>query len=153
MAARVTREEAIARAAKSYAAGLLAQEQMTPREQAEAAYQPASRFTVDELEELIRVTRGLPPLRLTAGHVAILRRFEVTREVMWMSVRDVVDESASAPDAVRLALRAGELHGHRRHSRGRWAIHRTCFELWNGADSCIHAVDGTDAGTEDRATP
>jgi hypothetical protein len=35
---------------------------MTPREQAEGAWTPTSRFNVDELEDQIRADRGLPPL-------------------------------------------------------------------------------------------
>ncbi|WP_165764035.1 hypothetical protein [Nocardioides sp. PD653] len=40
----------------------LAMAQMTPREQAEAAWTPTSTHTVDELEDLIRAERGMAPL-------------------------------------------------------------------------------------------
>lgn len=56
-----TRIEAIRSAGQKLAASDLAQAQMTPREQAEAAWTPTSRFTVDELEDLIRMERGMEP--------------------------------------------------------------------------------------------
>jgi len=52
---------AIARAARTYANGRRAMAQMTPREQAEAAYTPTGP-SVDELEDRIRAERGLPPI-------------------------------------------------------------------------------------------
>lgn len=36
--------------------------QMTPREQAEAAYTPTGALSVDELEDRIRARRGMAPL-------------------------------------------------------------------------------------------
>ena len=51
---------AIQRAGRTLAEGRRAQAQMTPREQAEAAWTPTSTFTVDELEDRIRAKRGLP---------------------------------------------------------------------------------------------
>lgn len=57
-----TREEAIASAGAKLAASDLACAQMTPREQAEAAWSPTSDHTVDELEGLIRADRGMPPI-------------------------------------------------------------------------------------------
>lgn len=57
-----TREQAIQNAAQAFVDGLLTCQQMTPREQAEAAWTPTSRYTVDELEDLIRDQRGLTPL-------------------------------------------------------------------------------------------
>lgn len=56
-----TRDEQIAKAGAKLAASDLAQAQMTPREQAEAAWTPTSRYSVDELEELIRAERGMGP--------------------------------------------------------------------------------------------
>lgn len=41
--------------------------QMTPREQAEAAWSPTSTLTVDELEDRIRIRRGLPPVHAQAS--------------------------------------------------------------------------------------
>lgn len=60
------REEAIARAARTYANGLRAMANMTPREQAEAAWTPTGP-PVDELEDRIRAERGLPPLNRRAA--------------------------------------------------------------------------------------
>lgn len=57
----ITRDQAISNAARDLATSDLACAQMTPREQAEAAWTPTSRFTVDELEEQIRMWRGMPP--------------------------------------------------------------------------------------------
>lgn len=57
-----SREEAIAAAGRDLAASDLAQAKMTPREQAEAAWTPTSPYTVDELEDRIRVRRGMPPI-------------------------------------------------------------------------------------------
>lgn len=54
-----TREEAVASAGQKLATSDLACAQMTPREQAEAAWTPTSRHTVDELEDLIRADRGM----------------------------------------------------------------------------------------------
>lgn len=51
--------DAVARALVN---GRITTAQMTPREQAEAAWSPTSRFTVDELEDLIRSDRGLAPV-------------------------------------------------------------------------------------------
>jgi len=59
---RPTREEAIAKAGATLAVSDLACAQMTPREQAEAAWTPTSQYSVDELEDRIRARRGLPPL-------------------------------------------------------------------------------------------
>lgn len=59
--ARVTRTEAIRRAGSKLAASIEACAQMTPREQAEAAWTPTSPYTVDELEDLIREQRGMEP--------------------------------------------------------------------------------------------
>ena len=63
----MTREErrqaAIESAGRKLAASDMAQAQMTPREQAEAAWTPTSPYSVDELEALIRVERGLPAAR------------------------------------------------------------------------------------------
>jgi hypothetical protein len=61
-----TRDEAIAAAGAKLAASDLACAQMTPREQAEAAWTPTSRLSVDELEDRIRVERGMPALDRTA---------------------------------------------------------------------------------------
>lgn len=55
-------DQAIKEAGKVLAASDLAMAQMTPREQAEAAWTPTSRYSVDELEELIRAERGMPPI-------------------------------------------------------------------------------------------
>lgn len=54
-----TRAQAIASAGQKLAASHLAVAQMTPREQAEAAWTPTSPYTVDELEDLIRSERGM----------------------------------------------------------------------------------------------
>lgn len=58
----MTRDEAIAAAGKALAAGRAEQAQRTPREAAEAAYQPGGK-SIDELEALIREQRGLPAKR------------------------------------------------------------------------------------------
>lgn len=62
-----TRDEAIQRAGEHLADAALACEQMTPREQAEAAWTPTSRYSVDELEDLIRAERGHPPANRAAS--------------------------------------------------------------------------------------
>lgn len=62
MTPRPTEAECIRRAGAVLAASDLAIAQMTPREQAEAAWTPTSRLTVDELEDRIRVHRGLDPI-------------------------------------------------------------------------------------------
>lgn len=54
----VTREEAIRRAGEHLADGALACQQMTPREQAESAWTPTCRRSVDELEQMIMIERG-----------------------------------------------------------------------------------------------
>lgn len=60
--ATVTKAEALAAYGALRAEHQLAVEQMTPREQAEAAWTPTSHRTVDELEDLIRQERGFPAL-------------------------------------------------------------------------------------------
>lgn len=59
---RITRAEAIQAAGELAAEQYLARLSMTPREQAEAAWSPTSPYSVDELEDLIREDRDLPPL-------------------------------------------------------------------------------------------
>lgn len=56
-----TRAECIQTAGELAAEHELAMTQMTPREQAEAAWTPTSPYTVDQLEDRIRAHRGLPP--------------------------------------------------------------------------------------------
>lgn len=62
-----TREKAVDAAGKKLAASRVACAQMTPREQAEAAHKPypcpihGVVHSVDELEQQIRVERGLEP--------------------------------------------------------------------------------------------
>ena len=58
-----TREQAIRAAGEVLAASWAACAQMTPREQAEAAWTPTSPYSVDELEEQIRAQRGEPHAR------------------------------------------------------------------------------------------
>ena len=60
-----TQRQAIARAGKALAEGLATCADMTPREQAEAAWTPTSPYTVDELEDRIRARRGMEPLHRT----------------------------------------------------------------------------------------
>jgi hypothetical protein len=62
-----TRAQAIAAAGDLLAEQDLAMESMTPREQAEAAWTPTSRLSVDELEDLIRADRGLDPIHAQAS--------------------------------------------------------------------------------------
>jgi hypothetical protein len=57
-----SREEVVNAAGDLAAEQLLAREAMTPREQAEAAWTPTSRLTVDEIEDRIRARRGLTPV-------------------------------------------------------------------------------------------
>lgn len=52
-------DDAIERAGRLIAAGRAEQAQRTPREAAEAAYQPGGK-SIDELEDIIRTQRGLP---------------------------------------------------------------------------------------------
>ena len=64
---RPTRQECIDAAGVVLAASDAAMAQMTPREQAEAAWTPTSPYSVDELEDRIRQRRGMPPsVRLAA---------------------------------------------------------------------------------------
>lgn len=56
-----TEQECIEAAGAVLAASWAACAQMTPREQAEAAWTPTSPYTVDELEDLIRADRGMAP--------------------------------------------------------------------------------------------
>lgn len=62
-----TEQECIDAAGAVLAAGDAAMARMTPREQAEAAWTPTSRHSVDELEDLIRADRGLSPVH-AQGH-------------------------------------------------------------------------------------
>lgn len=59
-----TRDECLDAAADVLVASDAAMAQMTPREQAEAAYTPTGP-SVDELEDRIRVRRGLAPIHGT----------------------------------------------------------------------------------------
>lgn len=60
-----TYDEAVDAAASRLVTSNEAIAQMTPREQAEAAWTPTSRMSVDELEDLIRDRRGMAPLDRT----------------------------------------------------------------------------------------
>lgn len=60
-----TEEECIRKAGEVLAVGEAACALMTPREQAEAAWTPTSTVTVDELEDRIRLRRGMPVLDRT----------------------------------------------------------------------------------------
>lgn len=62
-----TREQAITAAGEVLAASDRACAQMTPREQAEAAWSPTSRMSVDDLEDQIRRQRGLAPIHQQAS--------------------------------------------------------------------------------------
>lgn len=62
-----TREEGIANAGRALAHGRATQAQLTPREQAEAAWTPTSPYTVDQLEDRIRIRRGMTPVHTEAG--------------------------------------------------------------------------------------
>lgn len=55
------RDEAIRAAGQTLATAYAAVAQMTPREQAEAAWTPTSPESVDDLEDLIRAERGITP--------------------------------------------------------------------------------------------
>ncbi len=55
-----TKSEALRAYGELRAEHQFAVEDMTPREQAEAAWSPTSAYSVDELEDLIRVERGYP---------------------------------------------------------------------------------------------
>lgn len=56
-----TRDHAIRTAGQLLANSDRACAQMTPREQAEAAWTPTSPYSVDELEAQIRAERGMQP--------------------------------------------------------------------------------------------
>lgn len=73
MTSRRTEEECIGRAGAVLAASDEAIAQMTPREQAEAAWTPTEPFSVDEKEDLIREGRGLQPVHHDAEAMAQLR--------------------------------------------------------------------------------
>lgn len=74
-----TEEECIRAAGAVLAAGDLAMAQMTPREQAEAAWTPSEPFSVEEKEDCIRVARGLDPIHHDADGMAELE----ARRVAW----------------------------------------------------------------------
>lgn len=56
----MTRNHAITQAGETLAVAERTVAQMTPREQAEAAWTPTCPVTVDQLEERIRARRGMP---------------------------------------------------------------------------------------------
>lgn len=66
---RPTRDECIRAAGHLLAQMQVDVLEMTPREQAEAAWTPTSGLTVDELEDRIRVRRGLDPIHSTNDDV------------------------------------------------------------------------------------
>jgi hypothetical protein len=67
MTQRITRAEAITAVVAVLDASDDAIEQMTPAEQAEAAWHPGCGRTVAQLEAEIRAERGLEPLNRGAG--------------------------------------------------------------------------------------
>ena len=68
-----TEAECIRRAGAVLAASDLAIAQMTPREQAEAAWTPTEPFSIEEKEDLIRERRGLSPVHHDTGEMTRLR--------------------------------------------------------------------------------
>lgn len=62
-----TEDECLAGFGHAMAESAVACAQMTPREQAEAAWTPTSPHTVDELEDLIRADRGMAPVHAKAS--------------------------------------------------------------------------------------
>lgn len=79
---RPTQGECIRRAGAVLAASDLAIAQMTPREQAEAAWTPTEPFSIEEKEDLIRERRGLAPVHHDAAAMTRLqdRRTEWRRK-------------------------------------------------------------------------
>lgn len=65
------RREAIEAACRVLVESDLAIAQMTPREQAEAAWTPTTPFrSLEELEDVIRARRGMPPVHLSPADLA-----------------------------------------------------------------------------------
>ena len=62
IAGQRTAEQAIDNAARDLAHARLTNAQLTPREQAEAAWHKTSRYSIDELEDRIRARRGMAPI-------------------------------------------------------------------------------------------
>lgn len=67
MSVERTPEAAVDRAATAYANLRATCAQMTPREQAEAAWTPTSPYSIDELEDRIRTRRGMDPKHRAAS--------------------------------------------------------------------------------------
>lgn len=61
-----TREQCLQRAAQALVDSRALQASRTPRAAAEAAHYPGHRLSVDQLEDLIRERRGLPPIHREA---------------------------------------------------------------------------------------
>ncbi|MEE3128451.1 MAG: hypothetical protein VX494_14685 [Actinomycetota bacterium] len=83
MTPRPTEAECIRRAGAVLAASDLAIAQMTPREQAEAAWTPTEPFSIEEKEDLIRERRGLSPVHHDAAAMKRLR----SRRTEWRRKR------------------------------------------------------------------
>lgn len=87
-----TEAECIRRAGALLAASDEAIAQMTPREQAEAAWTPTEPFSVDEKEDLIREGRGLQPVHHDGEAMAELQ----ARRSNWRRGRGGTGGEASA---------------------------------------------------------
>lgn len=52
----------------------------------------------------------------------------------WLTVAEVAHLARRHPETVRYALKAGELHGHQKHARGRWIVCADSATAWIEAD-------------------
>lgn len=58
----------------------------------------------------------------------------------WLTVAEAARLSRRHPETVRDALKAGELHGHQKHARGRWTVHVDSVTAWIEADNAAVAA-------------
>lgn len=58
----------------------------------------------------------------------------VTVAEPWLTVAEVARLSRRHPEFVRDALKAGELHGHQKHARGRWTVSHGSATAWIHTD-------------------
>jgi hypothetical protein len=52
----------------------------------------------------------------------------------WLIPAEVATMARCSKDSVWDALKSGELHGHRKHTRGPWVVHVDSVTAWIAAD-------------------
>ncbi len=61
-----------------------------------------------------------------------------TANSRYMVMKEMVEESKISRFTLALRLSEGKLHGTQNGTRGRWRVHRSCFEAFMVGEQCEH---------------